>query len=116
LSEPDLRLVSCTDCTCWFIHRDIIRQFAEHKSLFSENRFGWGIDLTIAAISYFDHRPVIRDYSHTIIHPRRHSYDELAASVEFQSFKEGIDDKLKPVLPTMLHDWQALSGHVGYPK
>ncbi|MCH9022081.1 MAG: hypothetical protein IID32_04890, partial [Planctomycetes bacterium] len=96
-SEPELRLVSCTDCTCWFIHRDIIRQFVKHKLLFSENKFGWGIDLTIAALSYFDRRPVIRDYSHTIVHPRGRGYDNIAASVEFRLLKEGIDEKLKPV-------------------
>jgi hypothetical protein len=113
LREPNLRLVNCTDCTCWFIHRDIIDQFKQHAALFATNKFGMGIDLTMAALSYFNRRPVIRDYSHTIAHPRLRGYDNEAAKVELAAYVEGVDAALKPILNWMLGDRQPLSQLVG---
>lgn len=113
--QPALRLVSNTDCTCWFIHREIIEQFLEHGSLFSENRYGWGIDLTMAALSYLNRRPVIRDYGHTIVHPRGHGYDRDGASVEYRAYLAGVDDRIRPVLNLMLNDRQQLAQLVGGP-
>lgn len=109
LAEPELSLVSCTDCTCWFIHADIIDQCVERQSLFANNIFGWGIDLTMTAISYLHNRPVIRDYSHTIVHRRGTGYDTEVATAEFMTLKENIDEELKPILHMILSDRQALS-------
>lgn len=112
LKEPELSLVSCTDCTCWFIHRDTMWQFINHKSLFSNNKYGWGIDLLMAALSYFHRKPVIRDYGHTIVHPRGCGYDNEAAMVELKTFMQNVDDELKPILHNIINNPQALLHHL----
>lgn len=107
-TETELSLVSCTDCTCWFIHRDMVRQFVSRKALFSKNKYGWGIDLLMAALSYSNGRPVIRDYGHTIDHPKGCGYDHAAALLELEKFNEDVDDELKPILQNIFNDPRAL--------
>lgn len=106
--EPDLRLVANTDCTCWFIHRDILTQFAKHRTLFADNKYGWGLDLTMAALSYLIQRPVIRDYGHTIVHPRGHGYDNDRASYEYRVYLNSVGGELKATLNLILRDRQGL--------
>jgi FkbM family methyltransferase len=108
--EPNLRLVNCTDCTCWFIHRDIVEQFQERAAIFSANKFGMGIDLTMSALSYLNRRPVIRDYTHTVAHPRRRGYDNDAAKFELAAYVDTISEDLRPILEYILKDKQRLAG------
>ena len=108
IAEPELSLVSCTDCTCWLIHKDIIRQFIRRKSQFVDNTYGWGIDITMSALSYLNQRPVIRDYGHTIVHPRGRGYDNQAATAEFKAFLNGLDEELKPVVGVLRNNRQNL--------
>lgn len=108
LKEPELSIVSCTDCTCWFIHKDIIKSFKARDHLFKDNKFGWGIDLTVAALSYYHKRPVIRDYDHTITHPPGRGYSNQAATIEYNTFLGELDEELKPVLKAILTERQAL--------
>ena len=113
LHESNLRLVNCTDCTCWFIHRDIVEQFKQRAAIFSANKFGMGIDLTICALTYLNRRPVIRDYAHTVDHPRRRGYDNQAARVELAAYVERVDADLKPIVDCMLTDRQRLTSWLG---
>ncbi|HEX7705709.1 MAG TPA: hypothetical protein VF701_04535 [Thermoanaerobaculia bacterium] len=114
-ADSNLRLVSCTDCTCWMIHRDVIEQFRKHRDLFSQNRYGWGIDLTIAALSYLNERPVVRDYAHTVIHPRGRGYDNDAARKEYDTFLDSVRADVRKVLEFQLTDRQRLVEMVRIP-
>ena len=106
--DSSFRLVSCTDCTCWFIHKDIIAQFNKHRHLFEFSKFGWGIDVIMAAISYSIGRPVIRDYSHTIVHPKGRGYDTEFAKAEYDKFLENANPELASVLNRVLSDESSL--------
>jgi hypothetical protein len=111
--DPQLRLVACTDCTCWFIHRDMIEQLLARKAaLFFDNKYGMGIDITLSALSYHNRRPVIRDYSHTIDHPRSRGYNTDEARAELARFFERSPADLKPILDMIWRDWQPLAACV----
>jgi hypothetical protein len=114
LPNAHLRLVACTDCTCWFIHRDMLDQLMDRKTtLFFDNKYGMGIDITLSALSYLNGRPVIRDYSHTIAHPRSRGYNTDEARAELARFFERAPPDLRSILDLIWHDWQALAELVG---
>jgi hypothetical protein len=100
--DPQLRLVACTDCTCWFIHRDIVDQMRALRPLFAAGRLGMGIDMTACALSYLDRRPVLRDYSHVVDHPRSRGYDTTEARAELASFLARAPSPLGLVLGQIL--------------
>ncbi len=76
------RMVANTDCTCWFIHKDVINWYKETKLDFKPYKMGWCWDIIFPALSYIHQRPVIRDYAHTISHPRGTNYDTNQAERE----------------------------------
>jgi len=86
LIEDRLWEVSNTDCTCWFIHKNIINRY-ENIDI-SQNKFGWGIDLYLVHLSKLQNRIVLRDYNHTISHPKGTNYNRLLARQELDYMKE----------------------------
>lgn len=70
--------VNNTDCTCWFIHKNIIKSYIPVDTI--QNKFGWNIDQYLIRISYLKKMKVIRDYNHQIIHPKHTNYDKVSAS------------------------------------
>lgn len=111
--DHNLRLVACTDCTCWIIHRDMLDQLLERKdALFFDNKYGMGIDITLASLSYLNGRPVIRDYAHTIAHPRTRGYSTDEARAELARFFERTPSDLRPIVDMIWRDWQPLAGLV----
>jgi len=86
-SLPNNRsVVACPDCTCWMIHKDIINEFNDLNLDMSDQNLGFGIDMLICSISHRKSRPVIRNYNHTVDHPRGTGYDVNKAHVELKSF------------------------------
>ena len=109
-AEPHLRLVANTDCTCWLIARPILDAFRERRDLFVDNRYGWGIDLTMAALAFLQGRPVLRDYGNTVVHRQGRGYDNAAAHAEYQTFLARVDPELRAMVDLLLRDrQQALS-------
>lgn len=95
--EDNLWEVQNTDCTCWFIHKDILNEF-EPIDL-SQNIFGWGIDLYLVHVSVCKNRKVIRDYNHTISHPYGTNYNINEANKgmihmfeKIKNFKSTLDN------------------------
>lgn len=80
--EPNLKMVANTDCTCWFIHKDIINMAKEKGIDFSPYKMGWSFDIIYPALSHMARRPVIRDYGHTIDHPEGTNYNKEQAEAE----------------------------------
>lgn len=76
IDEPNLKMVADTDCTCWFIHKDIINMADEKGINFSLYKMGWSFDIVYSALSFMNQRPVLRDYSHTIDHPPGTNYNK----------------------------------------
>lgn len=110
--DPHLRLVSCTDCTCWFIHRDVIDQMATWRPLFERGRLGMGIDMTACALSYLMNRPVLRDYEHVVDHPRSRGYDTTEARAELAAFRLAASGEVGLLLEQMTKQRSALAGRI----
>ena len=84
LEYPNLKMVSNTDCTCWFIHRDIIQMAHDRGVDFSPYKMGWSFDIVYTALAYMNQRPVLRDYNYTIDHPKGTNYNTQQAEKEMQ--------------------------------
>ena len=78
-------IVACPDCTCWMIHKDIIDEFQLMNLDMSDQNLGFGIDMLICSISHRQSRKVIRNYNHTVDHPRGTGYNVEQAHVELRS-------------------------------
>lgn len=97
-SHSNIRMVADTDCTCWFIHKDVINEFKNRQIDMSDQKMGWGIDLTFCAISFILGRPVIRDYNHTIDHPEGTNYNKGSAANEMEKLWSRLDKDIKIVI------------------
>jgi hypothetical protein len=82
MPNNNLRAVANTDCTCWFIHKDIIQFYKDRNLDFSSYTMGWCWDIVFPALSYMNKRTVVRDYSHVISHPEGTNYNKELAEKE----------------------------------
>lgn len=94
-NDTQLKAVANTDCTCWFIHRDIIEVFKNRKLNFSQYKMGWCWDIVFPALSFMNKRPVIRDYSHTIQHPKGTNYNTEQAEKEMWQLYQSLDTDIQ---------------------
>jgi hypothetical protein len=108
-SEPDLRMVINTDSIAWFVHGDIVRRMRRHARRLRGNRLGWGVDLLAVGLSYLSGRPVIRDYRHTIRHPRSRGYDTRRAGIECERTVSRFGRALRRYARLALTDRRSLS-------
>jgi hypothetical protein len=81
-SDENIKAVPNPDCTCWFLHRDVIQQWNKIKSSLhlENNKYGWGIDCIVCAISWQQNRIVLRDFAHEVVHHPGRGYDSSHAS------------------------------------
>ena len=86
LPDKNLKMVADTDCTCWFIDRSIIELANERSVDFAPYKMGWSFDIVYSALAYLNKKPVIRDYSHTVIHPQGTNYNTSQAETEMVNF------------------------------
>jgi hypothetical protein len=93
-------LVSCPDCTCWMIHKKVIQKYNDLHLDMSDQNLGFGIDILMSALSHTNKWPVIRDYNHTIDHPRGTNYSVDKAHTELES----LMNKLPPEILTTCMD------------
>ncbi len=78
--EPGVWTVPLTDSTCWALHRDVVAMGPDSFP----GRYGWGIDWTYCELSRAIGRPVIRDYTYTVDHPRQRNYSDASAEPEYK--------------------------------
>lgn len=109
LEEKNLKLVSCTDCTVWFIHKDIIDLFKKSRIDFTKYTIGWGIDLIFCALSHLNSRKVIRDYNHEIKHPKGTGYDECLAHSEMYHLKNTLPIEIKKMIEYIHFDKEKIA-------
>lgn len=96
--HKNIKMVTCTDETVWFIKKSIIQEMLDREIDFSENKMGWGWDLVLSAISFVNSKPVIRDYNHTIDHPMGTNYNKEQAATEMEILWRSLDPDLKKVI------------------
>jgi len=95
LPDDNLKMVANTDCTCWFITKDLIEKVKEYSIDFSKYKMGWSFDIVFPAIAYMNKMPVIRDYNHTIQHPKGTNYDTQQAEKEMSDLFYSLSDEVK---------------------
>jgi hypothetical protein len=105
---PGLRLVSNPDCTCWFLHRDIIDQFRSLSWDWSFHQLGWGVDLLVCGYSYLLKRPIIRNYNHTVSHPQGTKYNSGLAEQEMIELFHRCDPAMQRVILAIRNNKEAL--------
>lgn len=71
-----------TDCTVWTLTPKIYK-FIYNTRIYEWNKFGWGIDWLAVQLCKKYKIGIIRDYNHTISHPKDKGYENLQASEEF---------------------------------
>jgi len=103
----NLKVVANTDCTCWFIHKDIIDLFKKENLDFSKYKYGWSWDVTLCSISYINKRLVIRDYGHTINHPQGTGYNMQEAEME-------MVDTYNSLNPNIQEAFRFIKGNYNY--
>lgn len=102
--HENIKMVACTDETVWFIKKEIIEEMIERKIDFSNNTMGWGWDLVFASISFLNSKPVIRDYNHTINHPRGTNYNKEKAANEMLELWNSLDIDIKECISYIKND------------
>lgn len=85
-----LKMVSNPDCTCWFVHKDIINQAKEKNINFAPFQMGWSFDIVFTGLSFMNKRPVIRDYQFTVQHPEGTNYNKTQAETEMYEFYQTL--------------------------
>lgn len=108
LRDKTMKLVACPDCTCWFIHKDVINVFKQLKIDMSPYKMGWGWDIIFPGISYLMRRLVIRDYYHTIDHPPGTNYNKVQAETEMHHLFSILPNELKVMFNWIKGDRQQI--------
>lgn len=108
-----LRVVACTDSICWFVHRDVAQALQALQPALHATRYGWGLDVLAAAVAFVAGRPVLRDYSYTVRHPRGTGYAQDAAAHEMVEMFKGLPAPLR-VAAHRIHHPEAHDQLVGY--
>jgi hypothetical protein len=107
-NHDNIKMVANTDCTCWFIHKDIIKEFVNRKIDMSDQKMGWGVDLCLSSLSFISNRAVIRDYNHTIDHPPGTNYSKDQAAKEINILWQRLDDDIKEAISYIKGDREKL--------
>jgi hypothetical protein len=98
--ESNLYEVPNTDCTCWFINRNVI----DDNMIFdiNTNVYGYGADWYYSTQSSLQNKHVLRDYSIKVDHPNYKNYNAEKANECFAVwFEEQSDSVKKPMRELM---------------
>lgn len=93
-ASDQLRVVSLTDCTTWFINSSVIRQLVWYAPLMRLNRFGFGIDILAAALAFSQKQLVFRDDRHIVNHPDGTGYSRQEASIQMEQFIKSLPPEI----------------------
>jgi hypothetical protein len=91
--ERGLYRVPMTDCTCWFIRREVVARTPRVAP--ATNRYGWGICDATAATAQLRGQLCVRDYSFTVHHPRQQGYPTPAAAAQRAKFLASLSVRLR---------------------
>jgi hypothetical protein len=94
LLDKCLYNITNTDCTCWFIHPNIIKKI-KNIEYYNICNYGWGIDIMIMKESKKQNLLTIRDYSIEIVQPKNSSgYNHDIAIVQLNNLLNYYDNNL----------------------
>ncbi len=95
IPEDNLKMVANPDCTCWMIHKDILKEAVKRKIDFAPYKMGWSFDIIYTALCYMLKRPVLRDYRYTVKHPQETNYSKPQAEIEMHNFYNSLPEEIK---------------------
>ncbi len=82
-----VKLVTMTDCSCWFIRKALVDEFkSQYACCFYDNKYGYGADILLCERAREMGFHVIRDYNYTVDHPKGTGYDTSLASSQMRQF------------------------------
>ncbi len=90
--DDNYSIVENTDCTVWTL-KPCVYKFLLNTDIDKYNKFGWGIDWLLIKVCEKNDLLVIRDYSHTIQHPKDHGYGNEKAMMEYDQVKRKWEDE-----------------------
>jgi hypothetical protein len=85
-----------SDCTFWALRSNLIYEYQATPLTIS--KYGWGIDITLSALSYLNQMLVIKDKRVYVKHPRTTGYAKDAALKEWLEIRHDLSTRIKPVL------------------
>jgi hypothetical protein len=91
--ESDVLEVPFTDCTCWFIDGELVRQLPPIDTTL--NTYGWGIPRAIAALARLNGKLCVRDYNFVISHPKGRGYPSAVALEEFRTLASSLSPEIR---------------------
>lgn len=94
--EPEVYEVPKTDCTCWFVAKEVLRRLPPIDV--GVNKYGFGVVRAIAALSNLSGKRCARDYSFTVRHPRGSGYDHRAAKEQMKKYLQTLDTDLQEAI------------------
>jgi len=109
IDETPLKMVATPDCTCWFIHKNIIDEANNRKVNFAPYKWGWSFDLVYSALSHMMKRPVLRDYSHTVQHPLGTNYAKDEAEKEMMDLYKSLPKDIQEAFYYIKSDKDSLA-------
>ncbi len=83
-----------TDCTVWAIRPCVYKFFLE-TDVINYSKFGWGIDWLLIKVCEKHALTVVRDYKHTIDHPKDRGYENYQANKEYQEIQKKWETEYK---------------------
>ena len=108
--HENIKAVANPDCTCWFLHKDIIDEWNAMKSQLrlTNNKYGWGIDCVVCAISWKQHRIVLRDFAHEVFHHPGRGYDSGLANQKMYEMFQYLDNDFYQIVKLLWEDKESL--------
>jgi hypothetical protein len=104
MQDSNLKLVSNTDCSAWFIDGNVIEYFKNNfKNDYLNTKFGWGICLCLSAICLKIKKLVMRDYSFTLKHPKHRGYNTSLANSACDLFYKKIRQNNMEIYENIFH-------------
>ena len=93
----NIKVIANGDETVWFIRPEVLHSLTSqsiHRA-FDDNKFGWGWDIVLCALSFINNTPVIRDSNHTIKHPKSTNYNKSLAIKEYEFMQEKLPEEIR---------------------
>lgn len=102
--DPNMRglaYVANTDESVWFLKKEIIDKLKLIEEIFKGNKYGYGWDLVACALAWTSRKLVVRDYLHTINHPKSKGYSDSNATEEMVELLDKLPSHLSRCINTM---------------
>lgn len=106
--DPGIYAIPNPDCTCWFIHRDVIDQFRSLHLDLTQNHYGWGIDCVVCAVSWMMGRIVLRDLNHNIMHHPGRGYSNQDATDQMNKMFDTLNPSLRQAIDRQYQNRESL--------